>query len=83
MTKATKPQEEKIIIEDCISRKGYRCTKLDKPVAIDKRNPNQPTCWEKPYCEHFDDGTIKPEEEEPEEPPEKPKPSGQQKIFQQ
>jgi hypothetical protein len=54
MTEATKPQEKKIVIDDCINRNGYRCTKLNKQVAIDARDPDQPTCWDKRYCKDFE-----------------------------
>lgn len=40
--------------KDCKHRNKYHCTKLDKNIAVDMRNPDSPRCWQQPsYAETF------------------------------
>ena len=58
-------------MKDCIHRKEYRCLKLGKPVAIDKRDEEGDICWGQRFCDDYDSGVREEEieiEEEKKEP---------------
>lgn len=48
------------MLGDCKHRDGHRCIKLNKNVAIDMRDPDNPRCWEQPKnsliegCENYE-----------------------------
>lgn len=80
------------MVNDCIHRNGFDCKKLNKRIAIDKRDSEGESCWEKMICDHFEclsritrrkeelDEELE-EKEEKEEEPKKVIKRGQETLF--